>query len=275
MGHLVGALDNYVSLQNEHDCFYCVVDWHALTSMYADTSRLQEYVLEVVAGYLAAGVSPEESALFVQSDVKEHAELHLLLSMLTPLGWLERVPTYKEKKTQMDDKDLSNYGFLGYPVLQTADIILYKADLVPVGEDQVVHVELTREVARRFNHIYGREPDFEEKAEQAAELVGPERRLLVKICGRTILHKTEAGGVRVLDLSAVEDPAEAIFAAAAEVAAAVVASGEAEGIEGILACEFVAHRANQPGQEVLADSRRPAVARNPDPDTHATSAGSS
>ena len=198
MGHLVGALDNYVSLQNEHDCFYCVVDWHALTSMYADTSRLQEYVLEVVAGYLAAGVSPEESALFVQSDVKEHAELHLLLSMLTPLGWLERVPTYKEKKTQMDDKDLSNYGFLGYPVLQTADIILYKADLVPVGEDQLFHLELAREIVRRFHHMYDTTvfPEPQAKLTEAKRVPGLDGRKMSKSYDNSIYLEDDEKTIR-------------------------------------------------------------------------------
>ncbi|MCK5879708.1 MAG: tryptophan--tRNA ligase, partial [Holophagae bacterium] len=155
IGHMVGALRNYVALQGKNDCFYCIVDWHALTSMYSDPSHLQEYVTEVAAGYLASGVDPEKSVIFVQSDVKEHAELHLLLSMMTPLGWLERVPTYKEKKAQITEKDLSNYGFLGYPVLQTADIIIYKANLVPVGEDQLYHLELAREIVRRFHHLTG------------------------------------------------------------------------------------------------------------------------
>jgi len=182
LGHLVGALDNYVALQNNHDCFYCVVDWHALTSMYADTSQLQNYILEVVAGYLAAGVDPETSTIFIQSDVKEHAELHLLLSMLTPLGWLERVPTYKEKKQQMQDRDLSNYGFLGYPVLQTADIILYKAHLVPVGEDQLFHLELAREIVRRFHHMYNASvfPEPEAKLTEAKRVPGLDGRKMSK-----------------------------------------------------------------------------------------------
>lgn len=182
IGHLVGALHNYVALQKDHDCFYCVVDWHALTSMYADTSNLQDYVLEVVAGYIAAGVDPSSSVLFVQSDVKEHAELHLLLSMLTPLGWLERVPTYKEKRAQMQDKDLSNYGFLGYPVLQTADIILYKANAVPVGEDQLFHLELAREIVRRFHHLYDCSifPEPEAKLTEAKRVPGLDGRKMSK-----------------------------------------------------------------------------------------------
>jgi len=182
IGHLVGALENYVNLQKENDCYYCVVDWHALTSMYSDTSNLQEYILEVAAGFIAAGVDPEKSVMFVQSDVKEHAELHLLLSMMTPLGWLERVPTYKEKKSQMKDKDLSNYGFLGYPVLQTADIILYKANYVPVGEDQVFHLELAREIVRRFHHLTKSKifPEPEAKLTEAKRVPGLDGRKMSK-----------------------------------------------------------------------------------------------
>lgn len=182
IGHLVGALDNYVALQKENDCYYCVVDWHALTSMYGDTSNLQGYILEVAAGFIAAGVDPEKSVMFVQSDVKQHAELHLLLSMITPLGWLERVPTYKEKKSQMQDKDLSNYGFLGYPVLQTADIILYKANYVPVGEDQVFHLELAREIVRRFHHLTNSNifPEPEAKLTEAKRVPGLDGRKMSK-----------------------------------------------------------------------------------------------
>jgi tryptophanyl-tRNA synthetase len=155
MGHLVGALSNWIRMQDEFDCFYAIVDWHALTSDYADPSRIREYVLHTVADWIAAGLDPAKCTIFVQSDVKEHAEMHLLLSMVTPLPWLERVPTYKEQKAQLVDRDLNTYGFLGYPVLQAADIVLYRADLVPVGEDQLPHVELTREIVRRFNSLYG------------------------------------------------------------------------------------------------------------------------
>lgn len=155
LGHVVGALNNWVNLQNEYQCFHFIADWHALTSDYADTSRVRENRREMMVDWLAAGLDPKKSVMFVQSAVPEHAELHLLLSMITPLGWLERVPTYKEQRENITDKDLGNYGFLGYPVLQAADILMYKGDYVPVGEDQVPHVELTREICRRFNSYYG------------------------------------------------------------------------------------------------------------------------
>jgi tryptophanyl-tRNA synthetase len=155
LGHLTGALDNWVPLQDTYDCFYCIVDWHALTTNYADPSEIRENVLEVTTDWLAAGLDPARSTLFIQSLVPQHAELHVLLSMIVPVPWLERVPSYKEQQQQLTDKDLTTYGFLGYPLLQSADIIVYKADAVPVGEDQAPHVELTREVVRRFNNFYG------------------------------------------------------------------------------------------------------------------------
>jgi tryptophanyl-tRNA synthetase len=155
LGHLLGALNNWVALQEKYDCFYFVADWHALTSDYADTSELTANALDNAADWLAAGLDPERSTLFLQSLVPEHAELHLLLSMIIPIPWLERVPTYKEQQEQVTDKDLSTYGFLGYPLLQTADIIIYDAHYVPVGEDQVPHLELSREVVRRFHGFYG------------------------------------------------------------------------------------------------------------------------
>jgi tryptophanyl-tRNA synthetase len=151
----MGALDNWVRLQAQHECFFCVVDWHSLTTDYAQPGSIRENILEVATDWLAAGLDPGQSTLFIQSLVPEHAELHLLLSMIVPLPWLERVPTYKEQQQQMTEKDLGTYGFLGYPLLQTADIVIYKADLVPVGEDQVPHIELAREVVRRFNNFYG------------------------------------------------------------------------------------------------------------------------
>jgi len=154
LGNYVGALQNWVRMQDEYECFFMVADWHALTTDYADTSRIKENSLEVALDWLAAGLDPERSVIFIQSHVPAHAELHLLLSMITPLGWLERVPTYKEQRDNIKDKDLGTYGFLGYPVLQAADILIYRADCVPVGEDQVAHVELTREIARRFNGFY-------------------------------------------------------------------------------------------------------------------------
>ena len=172
LGHYHGVLKNWIELQHEYQCFFFVADWHALTTHYEDPSMVPQSTWDMVIDWLAAGVNPGEATLFVQSRVPEHAELHLLLSMVTPLGWLERVPTYKDQQEKLKEKDLSTYGFLGYPLLQSADILVYRAGLVPVGEDQVVHVELTREVARRFNHLYGREPDFEGKAEQAIKKMG-------------------------------------------------------------------------------------------------------
>lgn len=154
LGHLVGALDNWKKLQEEYDCFFFIADWHALTTDYADPSRIKTYTIEVVLDWLASGLDPKQATFFVQSRLPEHAELHLLFSMFTPLAWLERVPTYKEQREQITDKDLGTYGFLGYPLLQAADILIYKAHYVPVGVDQVPHVELTREVARRFNFLY-------------------------------------------------------------------------------------------------------------------------
>lgn len=172
LGHYHGVLKNWIKLQHEYECFFFAADWHALTTHYEDTSKIESHVWEMVIDWLAAGVNPSSAKLFIQSRVPEHAELHLLLSMITPIGWLERVPTYKDQQEMLKEKDLATYGFLGYPLLQSADILMYKAGLVPVGEDQVAHVELTREVARRFNHIYGREPGFEEKAEAAIKKMG-------------------------------------------------------------------------------------------------------
>ena len=159
LGNYMGALYNWVRLQEEYNCYFFIADWHALTTDYADTSNLQENVQEVALDWLAAGLDPERCVLFMQSRVPQHAELHLLLSMITSLGWLERVPTYKEQQENLEGKDLTTYGFLGYPLLQAADILVYQADFVPVGQDQVAHVELTREVARRFNLFYGSKPD--------------------------------------------------------------------------------------------------------------------
>jgi tryptophanyl-tRNA synthetase len=166
------VLKNWVELQHQHECFFFVADWHALTTHYDDPSLIPTSIWDMVIDWLAAGVDPKASTLFVQSLVPEHAELHLLLSMITPLGWLERVPSYKDQQEKLKEKDLATYGFLGYPLLQSADILIYRAAGVPVGEDQVAHVELTREVARRFNHLYGREPGFEEKAEAARKKMG-------------------------------------------------------------------------------------------------------
>jgi tryptophanyl-tRNA synthetase len=172
LGHYHGVLKNWIQLQHQYECFFFVADWHALTTHYEDPQVIGESVWDMVIDWVAAGVDPNNAVLFIQSRVPQHAELHLLLSMMTPLGWLERVPTYKDQQAALKDKDLATYGFLGYPLLQSADILIYRAGLVPVGEDQVAHVELTREVARRFNHLYGREPGFEEKAEEAIKKIG-------------------------------------------------------------------------------------------------------
>ncbi|HHC74518.1 MAG TPA: tryptophan--tRNA ligase, partial [Thiothrix sp.] len=172
LGHYHGVLKNWVEMQRDYECYFFIADWHALTSNYAKASEIPQHVEDLLVDWLAVGIDPGSATLFVQSMVPEHAELHLLLSMITPLSWLERVPTFKDQQLKMPDKDLATYGFLGYPLLQSADILLYKAGNVPVGEDQVSHIELTREVARRFNHFYGREPNFEEKAEEAIKKMG-------------------------------------------------------------------------------------------------------
>ncbi len=172
LGHYHGVLKNWLRLQHEYPCFFCVADWHALTTDYENPRKISASVWDMVIDWLAAGIHPGEATMFIQSRVPEHAELHLLLSMMTPISWLERVPTYKDQQEKLREKDLSTYGFLGYPLLQSADILIYKAGQVPVGEDQVVHVEFTREVARRFNHLYGREPDFEAKAQAAIKTLG-------------------------------------------------------------------------------------------------------
>ena len=182
LGHYHGVLKNWVKLQHEYECFFFVADWHALTTHYEDPRIIEQSTWDMVIDWLAAGVSPGSAKLFIQSQVPEHAELHVLLSMITPLGWLERVPSYKDQQEQLKEKDLATYGFLGYPLLQSADILIYKAGLVPVGEDQVSHVELTREVARRFNHLYGREPDFEDKAEKAIAKMGKKNAKLFREC---------------------------------------------------------------------------------------------
>lgn len=169
LGHYHGVLKNWVKLQHEYPCLFFVADWHALTTHYDDPQGIAQSSWDMVIDWLAAGVDPNQATLFIQSKVPEHAELHLLLSMMTPLGWLERVPTYKDQQEKLVNKDLSTYGFLGYPLLQSADILIYRADKVPVGEDQVPHIEFSREIARRFNHLYGREPGFEEKAREAVK----------------------------------------------------------------------------------------------------------
>jgi tryptophanyl-tRNA synthetase len=187
VGHIVGALANWVRLQAEHECFFMFADWHALTTAYPDPSGLRECILENAACALAAGVDPKRAVLFRQSDVPEHAELHLLLSMVTPVPWLERVPSYKEQREQITDRDLATYGFLGYPVLQAADILAYKSSLVPVGDDQVPHLEVAREIARRFNHLYGAVfPEPQPLLTSTPRLPGPYRRKMSKSYGNAI-----------------------------------------------------------------------------------------
>ena len=175
LGHYHGVLANWVKLQHEFPCLFFVADWHALTTAYDEPGTITDNATEMVIDWLAAGVDPSQATIFIQSKVPEHAELHLLLSMMTPLGWLERVPTYKDQQEKLTHKDLTTYGFLGYPLLQAADILIYRANQVPVGEDQVPHVEFTREIARRFNHLYGREPGFEDKAREAVKKLGSKR----------------------------------------------------------------------------------------------------
>ena len=175
LGHYHGVLKNWVRLQDEHPCLFFVADWHALTTHYEDPGVIEANTWDMVIDWLASGVDPDKAILFIQSHVPEHAELHLLLSMITPLGWLERVPTYKDQQEKLEHKDLSTYGFLGYPLLQSADIVIYRATLVPVGEDQVPHIEFTREIARRFNHIYGKEPGFAQKVEEGIAKLGSKR----------------------------------------------------------------------------------------------------
>jgi tryptophanyl-tRNA synthetase len=172
LGHYHGVLKNWIDLQHEYECLFFVADWHALTTHYDDPGAIEDSTWQMVVDWLAAGVDPTKATLFIQSQVIEHAELHLLLSMMTPLGWLERVPTYKDQQEKLTEKDLSTYGFLGYPLLQSADILIYRANRVPVGEDQVPHIEFAREIARRFNHLYGKEPGYAEKAQAAMKKLG-------------------------------------------------------------------------------------------------------
>jgi tryptophanyl-tRNA synthetase len=189
LGHYHGVLKNWVRLQHEYECMFFVADWHALTSHYDETEIIEDNVWTMVIDWLAAGVNPGSASLFIQSRVPEHAELHLLLSMITPLGWLERVPSYKDQQAKLNEKDLSTYGFLGYPLLQSADILIYKAGHVPVGADQVPHVEMTREVARRFNHIFGRDPGFVEIAEEAIRKLGRKNSKMYRQMRKEFLEK--------------------------------------------------------------------------------------
>jgi tryptophanyl-tRNA synthetase len=192
LGHYHGVLKNWVKLQHEYECLYFVADWHALTTHYDTPEVVEQNVWEMVIDWLASGVDPAQATLFIQSRVPEHAELHLLLSMVTPLGWLERIPTYKDQQEKLVDRDLATYGFLGYPLLQGADILIYRANLVPVGEDQVPHIEFTREVARRFNHVFGREEGFEQKAEAAIKKLGAKRARLYRQLRTRFLEKGDA-----------------------------------------------------------------------------------
>jgi tryptophanyl-tRNA synthetase len=187
LGNLLGALDNWKALQDQYDCFFFVADWHALSTNYADTSRIREFVHEMLIDWLAVGIDPHKATIFVQSSNPDHAVLHLLLSMITPIPWLERNPTYKEKQEQIADRDLATYGFLGYPVLQAADILLYKADFVPVGKDQLPHLELTRELGRRFNSIYKSVfPEPQELLTSFPKVLGTDGRKMSKSYGNTI-----------------------------------------------------------------------------------------
>jgi tryptophanyl-tRNA synthetase len=192
LGHYHGVLKNWVKLQHEYECLYFVADWHALTTHYDSPEIIEQNVWDMVIDWLASGVDPAQATLFIQSRVPEHAELHLLLSMVTPLGWLERIPTYKDQQEKLADKDLSTYGFLGYPLLQSSDILIYRANLVPVGEDQVPHIEFTRELARRFNHVFGREEGFEQKAESAIKKLGAKRARLYRQLRGKFLEKGDA-----------------------------------------------------------------------------------
>lgn len=210
LGNYVGALENWVQMQNEYECIFGIVDYHALTSEYRDIEKVNESVLQVAIDWLASGLDPERSTLMVQSLVPEHAELHLLLSMIVPLPWLERVPTYKEQLEHLKEKDITTYGFLGYPLLQTADILVYKADTVPVGEDQVAHIELSREVARRFNHLYGNVfPEPEAKLTQSPRLPGIDGRKMSKSYGNEIQLSEDPKSIRQKIMTMVTDPARA------------------------------------------------------------------
>jgi len=198
LGHYHGVLKNWIKLQHEYESFFFVADWHALTTHYEDRQVIGQNVWEMIVDWLAAGVSPQSARIFIQSRIPEHAELHLLLSMITPLGWLERVPSYKDQQEKLRDRDLATYGFLGYPLLQSADILIYKAAHVPVGEDQVAHVEITREIARRFNHLYGQESDFEAKAEAGVQKLGKKNARLYKSLRK---RYQEQGDQEALDIA--------------------------------------------------------------------------
>lgn len=209
LGNLVGALRNWVSLQERYECFYFVADWHALTSNYQAPSVIKEFTDDLLINWLSAGIDPERSVIFIQSKVLEHAELHLLLSMITPLGWLERVPTYKEKKEEIKDRDLDTYGFLGYPVLQAADILIYRAKYIPVGIDQVPHLEITREIARRFNYLYNKNvfPEPEPLLTEFPKVPGVDGRKMSKSYGNAIYLSDPPEVVRQKIMTMMTDPA--------------------------------------------------------------------
>src|SRR5256714_9533816 len=213
LGHFVGALDNWVKLQERYDCFFFVADWHALTTDYADTSNVKQSSVDIVLDWLSVGLDPKKSTIFIQSHVPQHAELHLLFSMVTPLGWLERVPSYKEVRENLADRDLNTYGFLGYPLLQSADILIYQAGYVPVGQDQVAHVELTREVARRFNQIYPKKregdvfPEPQPLLTKSPKLPGTDGRKMSKSYGNTVMLTDPEPVVRQKLKTMVTDPA--------------------------------------------------------------------
>jgi tryptophanyl-tRNA synthetase len=196
LGHYHGVLKNWIKLQYEHECLFFVADWHALTTHYDEPAGIEQHVWDMVIDWLAAGVDPAHATLFIQSRVPAHAELHVLLSMITPLPWLERVPSYKDQQEKLTEKDLTTYGFLGYPLLQSADILIYRATQVPVGEDQVPHIEFTREIARRFNHMFGKEPGFEEKAEQAVKKLGSRRARLYRELRTKFLEQGDAAALQ-------------------------------------------------------------------------------
>ena len=208
LGNYFGAIRNWVRLQDLYDCYYFIADWHALTSDYADTSKIAQSTFDAVADLLAAGIDPQKSTIFIQSEVKEHAELHLILSMVTPLPWLERVPTFKEQQAQLEEKELNTYGFLGYPLLQTADIIIYRANFVPVGEDQASHLELSREIVRRFNNFYGDVfPEPQPLVTETPKVPGLDGRKMSKSYGNTIAMTASADEIRALVMTMFTDPA--------------------------------------------------------------------
>jgi tryptophanyl-tRNA synthetase len=208
LGHLVGALENWIKLQETHDCFFAICDWHALTSDYEETQPLKGYIIDMAIDWLASGLDPERCTLFVQSHVPEHAELHLLLSMIVPVPWLERVPSYKEQQQQIAHRDLTNYGFLGYPVLQCADILIYRAEYVPVGEDQLPHLELCREITRRFNGLYGDVfPEPRALTTRSPRLPGTDGRKMSKSYGNAINLADDPSAIREKVLKMVTDPA--------------------------------------------------------------------